>query len=110
MPLVLLIVQAARPGDSQLASRAEDSAGPVEPIDIGSRRELFVDDYLVDRFVAPPPPGPPFSPSGKRKFLAIIEEIPASETGPNFDIKGDLDLFEISPAVQTQDDLIDLPF
>lgn len=72
-----------------------------------------MDDYLVDRFVAPPPtppPGPPFSPSGKRNFLAIIGEIPASETGPNFDIKGDLDLFEISPAVQTQDDLIDLSF
>jgi hypothetical protein len=51
LPVVLLIVLAARPGDSQLASRAEDSAGGVEPIDIGSRRELFVDDYLVDRFV-----------------------------------------------------------
>ena len=58
LPVVLLIVLAARPGDSQLASRAEEPAGPVEPIDIGSRRELFVDDPLVNRFVAPPPPGP----------------------------------------------------
>ena len=49
LPVVLLIVLAARPGDSQLASRAEDPAGPVEPIDIGSRLELMVDDYLIER-------------------------------------------------------------
>ncbi len=51
LPVVLLIVLGARPGDSQVAPVAGTVATVVEPIDIGSRRELFIDDYLVDRFV-----------------------------------------------------------
>ena len=48
LPVVLLIVLGARPGDSQVAPVAGTVATVVEPIDIGSRRELFIDDYLVE--------------------------------------------------------------
>ena len=40
LPVVLLIVLAARPGDSQLASRSEDPAVGGDPIDIGLHPHL----------------------------------------------------------------------